>query len=69
MSDYEEYVTEIQNLNFVEMAEKSNDARSDTQGTYKTYTSQLDILKLTDNREKLGLIACMLVYHICSEFV
>lgn len=34
MSDYEEYVTEIQNLNFVEMAEKSNDARSDTQGIY-----------------------------------
>jgi hypothetical protein len=29
MSDYLEYVIEIQNLNFVEMAEKSNDARSD----------------------------------------
>lgn len=30
MSDYLEYVTEIQNLNFVEIAKKSNDARNDT---------------------------------------
>jgi hypothetical protein len=63
-SDCLEFVTEIRNLNFVEMAEKSNDARSDIRQLYKMYTSKLDILKLTDNTEKHGGIACMLGYHI-----
>jgi hypothetical protein len=63
MSDYLQYVTEIQKLNFVEMAEKSNYAKV-IQSNYKIYTSKLDILEVTDNREKHGGIACMLGYHI-----
>jgi hypothetical protein len=53
-------VKEVSNLNFVKMAEKSDDASSDT----RQDTSKLGILKLTDNREKHCGMACMLGYHI-----